>query len=430
VTGFQLSARAAAAEARWAASRPGTAERRDIQVWRGGLASTENADNFRTNQVTVADFNDTGAARGAGIVGISATWACVTLLAGTIASLPLVVYRDRGGGVREVARDHPLFSVLHDSAAFDWTAYDFWEFAVAGLELQGNCFARVVRDATGRVESLIPLSPHKVRVAREGGRLIYRWSDGQRSYERGARDVLHVRGPMGDELGGVSTLATCAHSFGIAASANEAASGVFRRGIHSPGTLMSERDLNAEQMSALEQRLHEKYAGAMNAGRPLILNAGLKWQALGINPDDAQMLESRQFSVEEICRIFGIPPHMVGHTANSTSWGTGLEQQTLGFVKFSLRRRLKRIEQALSQQLLTIVDRRDGISIEFNLEGLLRGDSESRAKFYESGLRNGWRTVNEVRALENLPPVPGGDVPRVQMQNVPLGTTAENDDAA
>ena len=118
--------------------------------------------------------------------------------------------------------------------------------------------------------------------------------------------------------------------------------------------------------------------------------------------------------------MFGVPPHMVGHTQNSTSWGTGLEQQTLGFQKFTLRRRLKRIEQALQKQLLSPNDIAQGITIEFSLEGLLRGDSAARSNFYASGLINGWMTINEVRGLENLPPVPGGDEPRTQMQNVPI----------
>ncbi|RYG75568.1 MAG: phage portal protein, partial [Alphaproteobacteria bacterium] len=169
-----------------------------------------------------------------------------------------------------------------------------------------------------------------------------------------------------------------------------------------------------------EELLQEKFVGAMNDGRPMLLDNGMKWDQLTINPEDAQMLETRRFSVEEIARVFGVPPHMIGHTENSTSWGTGLEQQTLGFVKFTLRRRLERIEQSLEKQLLTAQDRAAGVTIEFNLEGLLRGDSANRATFYREMTQIGVMTINEVRALENLPPVEGGDVPRMQMQNVPI----------
>jgi HK97 family phage portal protein len=135
------------------------------------------------------------------------------------------------------------------------------------------------------------------------------------------------------------------------------------------------------------------------------------------------MLESRKFSGEEICRIFGVPPAMVGYGDKASNWGTGKEVDVLGFQKFTLRRRLKRVELAAQKQLLSPADLAAGVTIEFNLEGLLRGDSAARASFYQSGLQNGWTTINEVRALENLPPVEGGDVPRMQMQNVPL--TAE-----
>jgi HK97 family phage portal protein len=180
--------------------------------------------------------------------------------------------------------------------------------------------------------------------------------------------------------------------------------------------------------------LQQKYSGAMNAGVPMLLDNGLKWQSISINPEDAQMLESRAFSVEEICRFFGVPPHMVGHTEKVTSWGTGLEQQTLGFQKFTLRRRLKRIEQALEKQLLTARDRSEGVKIEFNLEGLLRGDSKSRAEFYRAALgdtqKPGWMVRNEVRRLENLEPVEGWDdpVPLIS-QSQPTGATGDNDAA-
>jgi HK97 family phage portal protein len=178
--------------------------------------------------------------------------------------------------------------------------------------------------------------------------------------------------------------------------------------------------LTKEQRDALEQLLQERFAGAMNSGRPMLLDRGLTWQQLNITPEDAQMLESRKFSGEEICRIFGVPPAMVGYGDKSSNWGTGKEADVLGFVKFTLRRRIKRVEQALQKQLLSAADRAAGVSISFNLDALLRADSAGRASFYQSGLQNGWFTINEVRALENLPPVPGGDVPRMQMQNVPI----------
>lgn len=355
------------------------------------------------------------------VLGLSSAWACVNLLAGTQASLPLMPYQTARDGARSVARGHYLYRVLHDSPNSLQTAVDFWEFMTASVELWGNAFARKIKNADRVVVGLVPIMPDLPVVENAGnGRLRYRWTEDGKSFDLTSDDVLHIRGFGGNPLGGMSTLAFGARAFGLALAIDKAAGSTFRNGVRPSGVLTFERFLSPEQRTVIEDKLTEKFLGAMNAGRPMTLEGGTKWQQLSINPEDAQMLESRGFSVEEVCRFFGVPPFMIGHTEKSTSWGTGLEQQTLGFVKFTLRRRLKRIEQALEKQLLTPEDRASGIVIEFNLEGLLRGDSTGRANFYQSGLTNGWMTINEVRALENLPPVPGGDEPRMQSQNVPI----------
>nr|WP_210282387.1 phage portal protein [Mesorhizobium sp. RMAD-H1] len=354
------------------------------------------------------------------VLGLSSVWACVNLLAGTIASLPLMVYRSGPDGAAEVAKDHPLYRVLHDSPNFDQTAVDFWEFICASIELWGNAYALIERSG-GNVTTLTPILPACMSVSRlQSGTIQYRWTDNGKSYTETERRVLHIRGFGGNPLGGMSTLHFGRHAFSLARAIDRSAGGMFKNGLRPSGVLTFEKWLSPEQRELAETKLTEKYLGAMNAGRPLILEGGTKWEQLTINPEDAQMLESRGFSVEEICRFFGVPPFMIGHTEKSTSWGTGLEQQTLGFQKFTLRRRLKRIEQACQKQLLTPADRAAGITIEFNLEGLLRADSVGRARFYQQMTAIGAMTINEVRQLENLPPVEGGNVPRMQMQNVPI----------
>lgn len=352
------------------------------------------------------------------VLAISAAFACVNLVAGTIASLPLMVYRPSGGG-RDVASDHPLYRLIHDSPNYDQTALEFWEFACAAIELRGNFHALIERSGA-KIVALTPIyAPVAPRRERDGS-IWYRWSEDGRSYNMSDRDVFHVRGFGGTPLGGLSTLSVGRNAFSLATAIDRAAGTTFRNGMRPSGVIAYDKFLTPEQRSVAETRITEKYVGAMNAGRPMILEGGMKWGSLSISPDDAQMLESRGFSVEEVCRFFGVPPHMIGHTSKSTSWGTGLEQQSIGFQRYALRRRLKRIEQAIGKQLLTQEDRTRGIVVEFNLEGLLRGDSAARSNFYASALNNGWMTINEVRALENLPPVPGGDVPRMQMQNVPI----------
>nr|WP_236761818.1 phage portal protein [Agrobacterium tumefaciens] len=353
-------------------------------------------------------------------LSLSAVWACVNLLAGTIASMPLMVYRTDSQGRRTVARDHRLYRVLHDSPNYDQTAVDFWEFISASLELWGNAYARIER-SSGQVSGLHPIAPNLVSVRRlTDGAIEYRWTEDGKSYVETDATMMHIRGFGGNPLGGMSTLHFGRNTFSLARAIDRSAGGMFKNGLRPSGVLTFATWLSPEQRELAEKKLTEKFLGAVNSGRPLILEGGTTWQQLTISPEDAQMLESRSFSVEEICRFFGVPPHMVGRTEKSTSWGTGLEQQTLAFQKFTLRRRLKRIEQALEKQLLKPEDRALGITIEFNLEGLLRGDSAARAGFYQSGLTNGWMTINEVRSLENMPPVAGGDVPRMQMQNVPI----------
>jgi HK97 family phage portal protein len=394
-----------------------------LSEWANGgqLASRQDGDNFRTNRVTLADYQDRYTVGDAAVLGLAAAWACVNLLCGTQASLPLMVYRTVNGR-RDVAPDHPLYRVLHDSPNADQTSLDYWEFTTACIELKGNSFSEVERRGDGSVVALdVPIAPDFVQVSRLGnGSLEYRVTNGGRQRTVPQERMLHIRGFGGSPLGGLSTLAFGRAAFASALSVERAASETFRQGARSVGAFVSDKQLNGEQMKEIEGRVSEKYREAVSAGRPLILNNGMTWHALSINPDDAQMLESRAFSVEEICRFFGVPPFMIGHTEKSTSWGTGIEQQTLGFQKFTLRRRLKRIEQALEKQLLTPKDRAEGVTIEFNIEGLLRADSQARAQFYGRMTAIGAMTINEVRAYENLPPVEGGDVPRIQMQNVPI----------
>lgn len=413
---------------------------KDIEPWRGNRVSTEHADNFQTNQVTVAEYRDLRLQSGGGIVGLSATWACVNLIAGTIGSLPLMVYRTDSKGVRTVAKDHPLYFVLHDSPNFDQTAVDFWEFMAAGIELQGNSYALMERRTSGELNALHPLRSDLVKVRRnDGGDLEYAWTENGRRNLKLGKDILHIRGPFGDALSGASTLSMCGAVFDDALSAETAAGAMFRNGVNPSGILSTpaEVKLTKDQRNEMEDHLAKKYMGSIRQGRPMLLDGGLSWSQLTINPSDAQMLESRKFSGEQICRIFGVPPAMVGFGDKSSNWGTGKEEDVLGFQKFTLRKRLKRIEQAVLKQLVPLAERRaQGITIEFNFEGLLRGDTASRYNAYEKAIRMGLATRNECRALENLPPIEGGDVVTVQMQDVPLaqavngGGDGQDDSAA
>jgi HK97 family phage portal protein len=359
-------------------------------------------------------------------LALSTVWACVRLIAGTTGSLPLEVRVRQDAGHSVVDASHPLHRLLHDSPNADQTCVDFWEFVAASIELQGDGIARRTNEGS-RLLALAPVrADHVQRRRTKNGEIRYAWSEDGQRFDLPESDMLHIRGFGGSPLGGLSTLRFAHNSFGLARAIDRSAGSVFRNGMQPGGALSFKEFLSTDQRDVAETKLVEKFVGARNSGRPLILEGGASWQALSINPEDAQMLEARRFSVEEICRFFGVPPHMVGHTEKNSSWGKGLEQQTLGFVMYTLRSRLKRIEKAIEKQLLLPADRARGVSVKFNLEGLLRGDTAGRASFYREMTQIGAMTINEVREKESLPPVKGGDVPRMQMQNVPI-TEAEND---
>lgn len=362
-------------------------------------------------------------------MALSAVWGCANLISGTISSLPFEMHRRGSSGMSGVADQHPLHGVIYESPNFDQTALDFWDYLCLSLELWGNAYARVERSGD-RVVALYPVQPEAMTVTRlSTGALDYRWSQDGRYFQRSDRDVLHIRGPGGDPLGGMSTLKFGREAFSSALAADRAAGGMFKNGLRPSGVIKIKEWLTPEQRALTDQRLAEKYMGAVNAGRPFVAEGGMEYQHISISPEDAQMLETRQFGIEEICRFFGVPPVMIGHSGASTAWPTSVEQQMITFQVYTLRRRIKRIEQAVSKQLLTAEDRAAGFSARFNLDALLRGDSASRSAFYGAMSQIGAMTINEIRARENLPPVPGGDVPRMQMQNVPITQAGAADGA-
>lgn len=405
-----------------------------LAEWAGSSASRQDGTNFRTNMVTLADFQDNHSMGEEAILGLTAVWACVNLLAGTISSLPLMVYRTKDGQ-QTAATDHPLYRVLHESPNADQTSLDYMEFVAACIELRGNAYSEIERRNDDSVIALdVPIPPQLVLPRRaSNGQIEYQVLDGRRTRVIPQDRMLHVRGFGGSPLGGLSTLAFGCSAFRSALAVERAASATFRQGARSVGAFVADKQLNATQMGEAEERVSEKYLAAVSAGRPLILNNGFQWHALSINPDDAQMLESRSFSVEEICRLFGTPPHMIGHTAGNTQLGSSITEQTRGFEKFTLRRRVKRIEQAAMKQLLTPRDRAEGITIEFNMEGLLRGAPKERADFYRAALgdtqKPGWMVRNEIRKLEKLPPVEGWDDP-IPLISGPADSSSPDDTAA
>jgi len=350
---------------------------------------------------------------------LATVWSCVRLLSETIATLPLGVFEKNAEGHKQAATGHPLYKLLHDQPNADFTAVEFWEGVVACLCLWGNAYAEKSTSA-GEIRALTLLRPECMTVDRdENGALRYTYTgDGERRvYREGS--IFHVRGFGAGLDTGLSPIAFARQTLGTAMAADEAAAKMFANGVRPTGVLTIDQVLKAEQREQLKKAIVEPMAGSANAGGIFTLEAGMKFQPITMNPEDAQMLETRAFHVEEICRWFRVPPFMIGHSEKSTSWGTGLEQQMIAFLTFALRPYLARIEQAVKRQLLSPVERLRFFA-EFNLEGLLRADSQGRAALYNTFAQNGINTRNEIRARENLPPMPGGDVLTVQSNLVPL----------
>lgn len=355
------------------------------------------------------------------LLALSAGWGCVNFLASAVACLPFRMSAPDGrGGWREI-NDHPLASVLHDSPNADQDAFMFWEGGQACLEVRGNMFAEIERSGD-RIIALTPISDATVTRLNDGT-LQYTWTQNGVARREPSENVLHVRGFGGSPLGGLSTLTYGRQVFGIAAATNIAAQATFANGLRPSGVIGFDKFMTPEQRAMIEAGVNTKYAGAMNAGRPFVLEGGSTWQQITFSPEDAQMLESRGFSVEEVCRFFGVPPFMIGHNDKSSGYPASLEQQVLLFTKFHFAKRVRRIEMAARKQLLTARDRALGVIIKADMDELLRGDSVARAQFYKTMSDIGMMTINQGRAKEGWAPVEGGDVPRIQMQNVPISET-------
>lgn len=355
---------------------------------------------------------------------LSTVFACVRLLSETVGTLPCVIYKRKGIGRREVAYDHPLYYLLHDSPNADNTVVEFWERCTADLCLRGNHYSEKIMSANGKtVVSINPLLPDLVDVSRTmNGQIRYVYADPYRGWrEIPEENMFHVRGfgTTNDDTRGLSPIAYAAVSIDIAKSTDHVAAQTFKNGLRPSGVLGTDRILKPEQRKEEQEWMHKAVGGVQGAGKTLVLEGGYKYTPIGISPVDAQMLENRAYSVEDICRWYRVPPFMVGHTEKSTSWGTGLEQQGQGFATYTLRPYLARIEAAVEKRLLSPLEQREYF-IEFNFDGLLRADSRARASLYATYAQNGIMTRNEMREKENLDPIEGGEILTVQSNLVPL----------
>jgi len=344
---------------------------------------------------------------------LSAVYACVSAISETIASLPLILYKRTEDDGRERATDHPLYKVLHDQPNELQTALEFREMMTAMVLLRGNAHAEIKRGYDGQVRSLTPIPGDRITTLQlENGRMAYEVSDGKGKVRRLLQEeVLHLRHRSENGLVGVAPITASRETVQLALAERDHGNTTFSNGTRLSGLLKFPQKLKADQRTALSNSWNSQYGGGANAGKTAILEEGVEYQTVSMSMEDAQWLEARQFSVEEIARLFRVPPTIIGDLRHG-NYSNSVEMNRV-FVVHTLRRHMAMWEQAISRSLLTEAGRRIYFA-EHNVEGLLRGDSSNRAEFYSKGIADGWLTLDEVRKFENLPKLPNDQIKQTQ----------------
>ena len=348
---------------------------------------------------------------------MTTVYSCVRILSEAVAGLPLHLYRYTDSGGKTMALDHPLYRLLHDEPNPEMSSFVFRETLMTHLLLWGNAYAQIIRNGKNEIIALYPLMPNRMTVDRdENGRLYYAYSHGSDEAIRdksqtvilSPTDVLHIPGLGFDGLVGYSPIAMAKNAIGMAIACEEYGAKFFANGaspggvLEHPGTIKDPQRVRDSWMS--------QFGGSANANKIAVLEEGLKFTPIGIAPEQAQFLETRKFQINEIARIFRVPPHMVGDLEKSSF--SNIEQQSLEFVKYTLDPWVIRWEQSIQRSLFN-AEEKPRYFVKFNLEGLLRGDYQSRMNGYAIGRQNGWMSANDIRELENLDRIPaedGGDL--------------------
>ncbi len=358
---------------------------------------------------------------------MTAVYSCVRILAEAIAGLPLHVYQYNNDGGKDKALKHPLYHILHDEPNPEMSSFVFRETLMTHLLLWGNAYAQILRNGKGEVIGLYPLMPNKMTVDRDDkGRLFYQY---QRSNDEAIKsdsmvilspqDVLHIPGLGFDGLVGYSPIAMAKNAIGLAIATEEYGAKFFANGAAPSGVL--EHPGTIKDPAKVRESWNTTFGGSGNAGKVAVLEEGMKYTPISISPEQAQFLETRKFQINEIARIFRVPPHMVGDLEKSSF--SNIEQQSLEFVKYTLDPWVIRWEQSIMRTLFTPEEKKK-YYVKFNVEGLLRGDYQSRMTGYATARQNGWMSANDIRELENLDRIPaeeGGDLYLINGNMLPLG---------
>jgi HK97 family phage portal protein len=350
---------------------------------------------------------------------MTAVYACVRVLSEAVAGLPLHFYRYRDGGGKEKALDHPLYFLLHDEPNTEMTSFVWRETTMTHLLLWGNAYSQIIRNGKNQVLGLYPLQPDKMKVDRdEEGQIFYTYQSSKGPVDLSTSEILHVPGLGFDGVLGYSPIAMAKNAVGLAIASEEYGAAFFANGAAPGGVL--EHPGTLKDPAKIRESWNAAFGGSRNSGKVAVLEEGLKYTPITLSPEQAQFLETRKFQLNEIARIFRVPPHMVGDLEKSSF--SNIEQQSLEFVKYTVGPWISRLEQALTRALLTTDDKKKYF-IRFNVDGLLRGDYKSRMEGYAIGRQNGWMSANDIRELENhdrISEEEGGDLYLINGNMLPL----------
>ena len=364
-----------------------------------------------TNAVSTAPtflFGPSGAGKSVSVqsaIQVSAVYACVRVIAETIASLPLHVYKVTDTG-SEKATQHSLYRLLHDEPNREMTSFILREAMLTHLLLWGNSYCQIIRTGRNQIDSLYPLLPDHMEVDRDSkGKLTYTYTTSEgKIYRLAAEEVLHIPGLGFDGVVGYSPIALEKNAIGLGLAAEEYGSKFFSNGARPSGILTHPNTVKNPKV--LRESWNAAYGGSSNSGRVAILEEGMKFETISMPNNEAQFLETRKFQVSEICRIFRVPPHLVGDLEHATF--SNIEHQSISFAVHTIRPWLVRIEQAINRSLFS--EREKGhFYAQFNIDGLMRGAYKERMEGYAIARQNGWMSANDIRELENMNPIPDSE---------------------
>jgi HK97 family phage portal protein len=375
-----------------------------------------NAGSYNISNVTV---NEDSALK------LSAVWACVRLIAETIGGLPINAYKIMPDGTRVLDYDHQLCQLFKNKPNRYQNRVEFFETMTMQLCLHGNAYAHIQRGTGGKIVSLLPLMAEQMEVnLLTDGSLVYRYNSGANLAVYAPESIWHLK-LMSNGIVGLSPLSYARNSVGIGIASEDRVKSLASNGFKPTGVLTIDKLLKPEQREQIRNQFADLATGSSDPLR--VLEAGMVYQQISMNPKDVQLLETRKFQIEDIARFFGVPSVLINDTSASTTWGSGIEQIVQGFYKLGLRPYLERYEASIANTLLSTADRRN-YEFEFDFGALLRGDDLTRFQSYKEAINSGFKTINECRKAEGLYPIDGGDRAYMQAQMTPiteLGTSNE-----